>query len=54
MSDGKNSSVALERVNDHDVSTQTKELGDEEKVSDFEKTEYLVSNYAHDVGIKVI
>jgi hypothetical protein len=51
MSDGKNSPVSLERV-DH-VSTKTKELGDEEEVSDFERTKYLVSNYAHDVGIKV-
>lgn len=34
-------------------SVEVKELTDEEKLSDFERTEYLVEDYGHDVGIKV-
>jgi hypothetical protein len=29
-------------------------VGDVEQINDFEKTEYLVDSYAHDVGVKVL
>ena len=35
-------------------SDDIKVVDDVEKINDFETSEYLVDNYAHDVGVKVL